>query len=626
MHWTDLRVDAPRGGVDACLRRLREAAVEDRSFPAEAARIVRETLRLDAVTILERGEQVRSVASAGATLSVPPAVLGEAADGPKVGLTADGVAVVPLVRLSAALLAAKADAASLEDLSEVAAAVEAGWTLNATLRLYDSAADLLDRAAGWTSDDPDGLLHELAAATCELLDCDRASIFVHDATRGELVGAPAIGIEDGTLRLPEDAGLVGQVVRTGRPVRIDDPYEDDRFDPSTDEKTGYRTESILCCPMISADAVVGAVQAINKRIGPFTAADGQLLELLASQAAAALARAKDRQRVERKAKLLAERAGGTDVVGDSPAMTKVRETIGRLAQTDLPVLILGESGTGKEVCASALHENGPRASAPFVAVNCAAIAETLLESELFGHERGAFTDARETRAGKFELASGGTLLLDEIGDMSPGGQAKLLRVLEQKVVTRVGGSQAIPVDVRVVAATNAKLADKVGRGDFREDLYYRLSVVTLELPPLRDRVDDILPLAEFFLGQFAAAAGRGTMTLAKDARQRLTAHLWPGNVRELRNLMERVAYLSAEPTVRAEDVAFILSPTREGDGSSGVAGDLPLSEATAEFQRLHIESAFRRARGSATAAAELLGVHRSNLYRKMKQLEMDVPG
>ena len=623
MRWT--KPSTPPGTA-ACLARLREAAVGERPFPAEAVRIVRDALRLDAVTILERGEQVRSVASAGSALSVPEPVLAEAADGPKTGLTEGGVAVLPMPGRAAALLASTVDAGRLGELAEVAAAVEAGWTLNATRRLYDSASELLDRAAGWTSDDPQALLQELAEATCDLLDCDRASIFVRDAARGELVGAPAIGVDGGVLRLRDDAGIVGEVVQTGRAVRIDEPYDDPRFDSSTDEKTGYRTESVLCAPMLSDDAVAGAVQAINKRIGPFTAADGQLLELLASQAAAALARARDRERVERKAKLLQEKAGGSDVVGSSPAMSKVRETIERLAQTDLPVLILGESGTGKEVCASALHEGGPRAKAPFVAVNCAAIAETLLESELFGHERGAFTDARETRAGKFELASGGTLLLDEIGDMSPGGQAKLLRVLEQKVVTRVGGSQAIPVDVRVVAATNAKLADKVGRGDFREDLYYRLSVVTLELPPLRERVDDILPLAEHFLGQFAAAAGRGAMTLSKEAKQRLTAHLWPGNVRELRNLMERVAYLAAGRAVEAEDVAFILSPTRAaGDGLS-VAADLPLSEATAEFQRAHIERAFRRSQGSATQAAELLGVHRSNLYRKMKQLEMDVPG
>ena len=624
MHW--MESGGRRDGVSLCLHRLRELARGDRPFPSEAARVLRETLSLDAVTVLERGESVRNVASVGRTLSVPTAVLAEAADKANVGLTGEGVGVLPLPRLSAAVLVSKLKAERLGDLSNVAEAFEAGWSLNRALRLYDSAAELLDRAAGWTSDDPDELLNELAAATCELLDCDRASIFVRDEARRELVAAPALGIEGGTFRIPEETGLVGEVVRTGDRVRIDEPYKDSRFDRSTDDKTGYVTESILCVPMLSEDAVVGAVQAINKRVGHFTGGDQTLLELLAGQAAAAIARARDRERVERKAKLLQERAGGTDVVGQSPAMAKVRETIGRLAQTDLPVLILGESGTGKEVCASALHENGPRAKAPFVAVNCAAIAETLLESELFGHERGAFTDASETRAGKFELASGGTLLLDEIGDMSPGGQAKLLRVLEQKVVTRVGGSAAIPVDVRVVAATNAKLADKVGRGDFREDLYYRLSVVTLELPPLRERVEDIVPLAEFFLGQFAAAAGRRAMPLSREAEKRLTAHLWPGNVRELRNLMERVAYLASGPTVESEDVAFILSPTRsDGDGLS-VAADLPLSEATAEFQRRHIERAFRRTQGNATDAAELLGVHRSNLYRKMKQLEMDVPG
>ena len=259
-----------------------------------------------------------------------------------------------------------------------------------------------------------------------------------------------------------------------------------------------------------------------------------------------------------------------------------------------------------------------------VAVNCAALTESLLESELFGHERGAFTDAREMRQGKFELADGGTLFLDEIGDMSPGGQAKLLRVLEQKVITRVGGSQQIPVDVRIVAATNANLSEAVRARRFREDLYYRLGVVTLDLPPLRERPEDILLLAEFFLKKFSLQARRQVLQLSPDARRRLQAHPWPGNVRELRNLMERLAFLCARERVEADDLAFMLSP--DSDSGCLPALDLGLENATRVFQRDYIRRVIRHAGGNVTGAAETLQLHRSNLYRKMKQLDMTEAG
>lgn len=635
MHWLceqDFALTrGTHGELARLVLRLRDVAADDRPFPAEAARALYDSLRLRAVTVVERGDALRVVASVGEVLEVSLAAVAEAADGPAIGLTNDAspIAIFPLTGMPAALLI-QADTmgpARAVELWPIAEAFAAGWHFNRAVRLSDAAEDLLERVTSWPFDDPDQLLCDLAEATCELLDCDRASVFVRDEARKELVAAPALGIEGNTLRLPEDTGLVGEVIRTGEPIRIDNAYQDPRFDSSTDDETGYQTESVLCVPMLTDDACIGALQAINKRVGFFSTADRTVLQLLAVQAASAIRRVRSAQKLQRKASSLEERTGTTTLVGNSPSMTHVRETIERLASTDLPVLILGESGTGKEVCATALHEAGERRDGPFIAVNCAAIAETLLESELFGHEQGAFTDARERRAGKFELADGGTLLLDEIGDMSPGGQAKLLRVLEQKVVTRVGGSQPIPVDVRVVAATNAKLADKVGDGEFREDLYYRLSVVTVDLPPLRNRPDDIVPLAEFFLERFIVQAKRSPLTLSDEAKQRLRSHNWPGNVRELRNLMERVAFLTVGNRVESNDVAFILSPRRAEAPSegTGIASDLPLTEATYEFQRLHIEAAIKRAEGNVTAAAELLGVHRSNLYRKMRQLGMD-PG
>ncbi len=466
------------------------------------------------------------------------------------------------------------------------------------------------------------LLELIASEATRLLDCDRASIFVHDRERGELVACPALGVEGGTLRIPDNAGIVGDVIHNGQPVQVDDVTTDDRFNADVDKETGYTTRNLLCVPLRDGQGeVMGAFELINRLEGSFNEDDLEGLEHLAGQAAVALANTQEHQRLLRSREQLAEQVSrGARLVGTSPAIIALRDTVDRLAGTDLPVLVLGSSGTGKEVVSRALHFGGSRADQPFVAVNCAAISETLLESELFGHEKGAFTDAVDTRKGKFELADDGTLFLDEIGDMSPAGQAKLLRVLEQKVITRVGGSQTIPINVRVIAATNQDLAEAVGEKRFREDLFYRLSVVTLELPSLAERPEDILPLAEHFLGDFCVEAGRAALTLAPEAQQRLIGHAWPGNVRELRNLMERVAFLCPGDQIEIDDLAFILAPGREPDVE--MPEDAGLSEATRRFQIDYIRRSIRLAAGNMTEAARLLGLHRSNLYRKMGQLEM----
>ena len=466
------------------------------------------------------------------------------------------------------------------------------------------------------------LLEQIADVATDLLACDRASIFVHDQERNELVACPALGVDSGTLRIPDDAGIVGDVIRSGQAVQVEDVTTDERFNPEVDKETGYTTRNLLCVPLRDGEGeIMGAFELINRLEGHFDQDDLEALEHLAGHAAVALANTREHQRLSRSRDQLTEQvARGARLIGNSPAIIALRDTIERLANTDLPVLVLGASGTGKEVVSRALHVGGSRADQPFVAVNCAAISETLLESELFGHEKGAFTDAAETRKGKFELADEGTLFLDEIGDMSPGGQAKLLRVLEQKVITRVGGSQTIPINVRVIAATNQDLSEAVGEKRFREDLFYRLSVVTLELPPLSDRPEDILPLAEHFLGDFCVEAGRSPLTLAPEAQQRLTGHTWPGNVRELRNLMERVAFLCPGDQIEIDDLAFILAPGREPDVE--MPADAGLAEATRRFQVDYIRRSIRLAANNMTEAARLLGLHRSNLYRKMGQLEM----
>ncbi|MGQ0637311.1 MAG: sigma-54 interaction domain-containing protein [Planctomycetaceae bacterium] len=473
--------------------------------------------------------------------------------------------------------------------------------------------------------DTKSLLDLIAQEAARLLEADRSSIFLWDREHHEVIATPALGYERSMLRLADDSGIVGECLQTGRALRVENAYLDPRFNRQVDAKTGYKTRNLLCVPLVDAGGQrVGVFEVINKRQGSFTQDDEEGLAELGVQAATALANTREHEHSARRHRQLTEQVTqGVQIIGSSPAIAALRTTISRLAATDLPVLILGESGTGKEVVAQALHYQGPRRDNPFIAVNCAAMTETLLESELFGHEKGAFTDAHEAHQGKFELAEGGTLLLDEIGDMSANGQAKLLRVLEQKVITRVGGSQPIRTNVRVIAATNVNLASAVREKKFREDLYYRLSVVTLELPALRDRPEDILPLAEFFLERFSKQAGRPGLGLSAEARKRMQAHPWPGNIRELRNLMERVAFLCAHETIQAEDLAFIISPDRDAETDTT---DLGLSDATDRFQIEYIRRIVKRVRGNMTEAARLLGLHRSNLYRKMRQLNLTEVG
>lgn len=477
------------------------------------------------------------------------------------------------------------------------------------------------------AEDAAPLLEQIAHEATRLLNCDRSSIFLWDKDRNEVEARPALGVKGSSLRIPAGEGIVGETLKTGKSICVDVAYDDPRFNQEVDRKSGYRTRNLICVPLRDAqNHVVGAFEGINQNENrPFTQDDVECLTQLGTQAAVALRNLQERNLLHRSNSQLAEQVTkGVSIVGDSMAISALRDTVRRLASTDLPVLVLGESGTGKEVVAQSLHYAGNRSNCPFVAVNCAALTESLLESELFGHERGAFTDARDMRQGKFELADGGTLFLDEIGDMSPGGQAKLLRVLEQKVITRVGGSQPIPINVRIIAATNANLGEAVRAKRFREDLYYRLGVVTLDLPSLRERPEDILPLAEFFLRRFATQARRPHLQLSSEARRRLQSHAWPGNVRELRNLMERIAFLSPGDRVEAEDLAFILNP--DADSSKLPSLELGLDDATREFQRDFIRRSIRQVSDNMTDAARLLGLHRSNLYRKMKQLEMKEVG
>ena len=308
------------------------------------------------------------------------------------------------------------------------------------------------------------------------------------------------------------------------------------------------------------------------------------------------------------------------MLGDTPPVRRLKEEIARVAPTDARVLITGENGTGKELVARQIHRLSQRAESPFVEVNCAAIPEDLIESELFGHVKGSFTGAAEDRRGKFEEADGGTLFLDEVGDMSARTQAKVLRALQEGRFTRVGGSRPIASDARVLSATNKNLSEQIGRGAFREDLYFRLAVVPLPVPALRERTDDIPLLARHFLREASARFGRKPKTLSPVAVEALQTYRWPGNVRELKNLIERMMILSPTEEIRREDLPAEIRDRFD----EGIAPDAPLRIARDDFERRYILAALKRHRGNVSRTAEALDLERSNLYRKLRAYGIEV--
>ena len=604
------------------------------SFLSAALPLVASTAKAEYAAIADSGRgQWTSLADAGPPQPLPTALLGEALDrescvaiGPWTAapLHAKGVSGELLALHFVQYLPPRAAALTAALAAVLGRSLAAVRQRDQQRRRVDRLEAILEIAGRWNrNQQTESLLVEMAEAATRLLAADRASIFLWDRHGHTLVGRPALGIGKEELRIPDNSGIVGRVIQTGEPHRVDLADDRGQINRQVDEQLHYRTRTLLCVPLRGRRGeLFGAFETINKRHGNFTDEDQATLVELAAQAAIALENAQERENLLQTRRLITEQASqGVRLIGQSRAMETLRQTIARVARTDLAVLILGENGTGKEVVSQSIHYQSPRRDQPFIAVNCAAISETLLESELFGHEKGAFTDARESRPGKFELASGGTLFLDEIGDLSLGGQSKLLRVLEEKIVVRVGGSKSIHTDARVIAATNQDLAEMVTKKTFRQDLYFRLNVVSLQIPPLRERPEDVLVLAEHFLQDFCHKARRKPLELSAGARRRLQQHSWPGNVRELRNLMERLAYLAPGDTIEADDPAFILSPA---GGTPHIRHDLPLSEATAEFQIDHIERAIQRAGGNMNEAAQLLGLHRSNLYRKMRLLGMNL--
>jgi formate hydrogenlyase transcriptional activator len=445
--------------------------------------------------------------------------------------------------------------------------------------------------------------------------------------------------------MPADAGVMGLAFNSRRMVFVPDARQDDRwFDTARVRRTGL--QSVFAVPLLHQDRAIGV---IGLDAPQFTVTnrpqeiDVARLEALAAQAAIAIVNAqlyeaseRDRRRL---AALLQERRGLRrrvshlqeevraayalgELVGDSEAWTEVVRQVDLVAPGDTTALLLGETGTGKELLARRLHDRSARASGPFVAVNCAALPEALVESELFGHEKGAFTGAISRKAGRFEVADGGTLFLDEIGDLPPEAQAKLLRVLQDSRVQRIGGTQSIVVDVRVIAATNQDLESATAARTFRSDLYYRLSVFPIAIPPLRARAEDIPVLARHFLEMFARKLRRPAERLSDAAMKKLLSYPWPGNVRELQNVVERAVILSGKDTVQAESIWLPQLPASVRPRESEPVVTLVEAERRAILAALD-DTGWRIS--GAGGAADRLDMKPTTLHAKLKKLGIRRP-
>src|SRR5580693_1305373 len=413
--------------------------------------------------------------------------------------------------------------------------------------------------------------------------------------------------------------IVSQVLQEGVALLCNDLPAAQEFS-DTASVVDRHIRSVLAVPLEIFDRVMGVIylDASDPAVR-FDEDHLQLLTAIGSIAAAALDNARRMEWLEEEnRRLQAEMNVEHNMVGESPRMRDVYQFIGRVASSDSTVLIFGESGTGKELVARAIHQNSGRANKPCVAINCAALAESLLESELFGHEKGAFTGAIVQKKGKLEIAEGGTVFLDEIGELAPSLQAKLLRVLQEREFERVGGTRTIKLDVRLITATNRDLEDEVKKGRFREDLFYRLNVVSLRMPALRERREDIPLLANYFAAKFSKRSNRAVLGVSPHARPYLTNYDWPGNVRELENAIERAVVLGSSDMILPEDLPEAVLERAESAGASMTAFHDSLREAKKQL----ILNAFEQAQGSYTDAAHLLGLHPNYLHRLIRNLNM----
>jgi Nif-specific regulatory protein len=477
---------------------------------------------------------------------------------------------------------------------------------------------------------------DLAASLPVILDVMQSQmkmlcgmVTLHDRSSGTIFIHDSFGLTDEEkqrgIYAPGD-GITGKVVETGKAIIVERPHDDPQFLDRTGAyaRKGRTNAAFVCVPIVHTQKVLGTIGAervyMNRRL---LKQDVEILAMIAAMIAPAvelfLVENLDKVRWEsetrRMRNVLKERFRPANIIGHSKPMQEVYDLVCKVASAKTTVLILGESGVGKELVANAIHYNSSNAEGPLISFNCAAMPETIAESELFGHEKGAFTGAVALRKGRFEMADGGTIFLDEIGELTPSMQAKLLRVLQEKTFERVGGGKPIRVDVRIIAATNRNLADMVDQGTFREDLYYRLNVFPIIVPPLRERSSDVITLADHFVTVFARENGKAVKRISTPAINMLMSYHWPGNVRELENVIERSVLLTDDEVIHA----YNLPPSLQTSSESGTAFGASLESKLRAVEYEMIVEALKNTNGHIGDAANELGLTRRMLGVRMER-------
>jgi Nif-specific regulatory protein len=477
--------------------------------------------------------------------------------------------------------------------------------------------------------DLEEILHQALERLTEVVDAEASSIWLIDELSQELYVASAIGEKSEDIkkvRMNMGKGIVGQVISKGRSHLTSNARKEPAHALDIARQIGFEARTMLCVPMFYKNKVIGAIEALNKANGQlFNQTDLLRASFFANMAGIAIENARiydlsQKENINLRRELGDSALGFDDIIGKSHKVNKLKEDARRVAQTDSNLLLLGESGTGKGILAQAIHCASPRAKASFIQVNCGAIPETLLESELFGHEKGAYTGATTQKPGRFELANKGTIFLDEVGDTPLSLQVKLLHVIESRRFERLGGTKTIETDVRIIAATNQDLEKKMKKGEFREDLYYRLNVINISIPPLRERREDIPLLAEYFLKKYSVEMNRKIMGFSKEAIKCLTNYNWPGNIRELQNTIENIVVFAKNYIIQVNDI-----PTRIHITSEQILEDYngSLKESQNKFKKRYITQVLKQTNGNRTEAAKRLKIQRTYLSRLVKELNID---
>jgi Nif-specific regulatory protein len=454
----------------------------------------------------------------------------------------------------------------------------------------------------------------------EIVPAERGAIMLVDRGLDNPNSVFALDRYSGTRQtLHVSRTVAQQVINEGVAILSNDIVESDVLKKS-ESLIASTIRSLLCVPLILHSKVIGIIYLDTSNSNEsFNEGHLQMATAIAGFASGALENARRMEWLESENQRLQEDFQlEHNMIGESLPMKEVYRFVARVAPTDSTVLIHGESGTGKELASRALHRSSQRRDKPFVAVNCAALTETLLESELFGHEKGSFTGAITQKKGKLEVADGGTLFLDEVGEMSPLLQTKLLRVLQEREFERVGGTRSLKVDIRVIAATNKNLEEEIKKGTFRQDLYFRLDVVSFEMPALRERREDIPLLAQYFVAKYSKSCNRRVAGVSPAALECLKSYDWPGNVRELENVIERAIVLGSTESIQVEDLPEALIERMP----AAAQGAGTYNDSVKEAKRAIINRALERAHGNYTEAAQLLGIHPNNLHRLMRNLNM----